>query len=372
MVAMWAAPGTWLWAVRRYLAVVALGSVACEFAHMPLYTLWRTGTPGEIVFAALHCAGGDVLIATASLVLALRRLGRTYSSAWRCAMSANKKLTMTVAALMVGALFAGPAQAETAKLSEVSHLHGIAVDPTDPARLYLATHHGVWLTNPDGTATRISDNRNDYMGFTPNPAQPIAFFASGHPEKGGNLGVLVSTDGAKTWTQISAGVNGPVDFHSMDVSPADPKVLYGHYGSVQVSRDAGKTWEVTGKPPADMFDLAASSKDPNTVYGATRAGLLVSRDAGRTWQAAYIVQRPATMVVTTKDGAAYAFQVGTGLLRTTEPSLAWQPVSNGFGDAVLLHLAVDPTNPERLYAVTDKSAILASQDGGKTWKPFKP
>ena len=245
------------------------------------------------------------------------------------------------------------------------------MDPADPSRLYLASHHGVYLTNPDGTATRVSDNRWDYMGFTPNPAQPGAFFASGHPEKGGNLGVLVSTDGAKTWTPISAGVNGPVDFHSMDVSPADPKVLYGHYGSIQVSRDGGKSWEVSGKPSADLFDLAASAKDPNTVYAATRAGLMMSRDAGRTWQAAYIVQRPATLVQTTKDGTAYAFQVGTGLLKTTEPSLAWQPVSNGFGEAVLLHLAIDPGNPERLYAVTDKSAILASPDGGKTWKPFR-
>lgn len=281
-------------------------------------------------------------------------------------------LAAATGALLLGAALGGPARAtETLKLSEISHLHGIAVDPADPSRLYLATHHGVYLTNPDGTATRVSDNRNDYMGFTPSPAQPGAFFASGHPERGGNLGVLVSTDGAKTWSSLSAGANGPVDFHSMDVSPADPKVLYGHYGSVQVSRDGGKSWDVTGRPPADIFDLAASAKDPNTVYAATRAGLTVSRDAGRTWQAAYIVQRPATLVATTKDGTAYAFQVGTGLLKTTEPSLAWQPLSNGFGDAILLHLAVDPTNPMRLYAVTDKSAILASEDGGKTWTPFR-
>ncbi|MGA1860276.1 hypothetical protein VH569_30200 [Azospirillum sp. 11R-A] len=287
-------------------------------------------------------------------------------------MCADKKLTVITSALMLGMMLVGPTQAaETLKLSEVSHLHGIAVDREDSSRLYLASHHGVWLTNSDGTATRVSDNSHDYMGFTPNPAQSGTFFASGHPETGGNLGVLVSTDGAKTWKAVSKGVNGPVDFHSMDASPVDPNVLYGHYGSVQVSRDAGKSWEVTGKPPADMFDLAASAKDANTVYAATRTGLTVSRDAGKTWQAAYMVARPATMVTTSKDGTAYAFMVGTGLLKTTEPSLAWQPVSNGFGDAILLHLAVDPINPERLYAVTDKSAILASQDGGKTWKPFR-
>jgi photosystem II stability/assembly factor-like uncharacterized protein len=142
-------------------------------------------------------------------------------------MSAKKKFAMAVAAILVGAMLTAPVQAaETLKLSEVSHLHGIAVDPTDPARLYLASHHGVWLTNPDGTATRVSDNRHDYMGFTPNPTQPGAFYASGHPETGGNLGVLVSTDGAKTWKQVSTGVSGPVDFHSMDASPTDPQRLY--------------------------------------------------------------------------------------------------------------------------------------------------
>lgn len=240
----------------------------------------------------------------------------------------------------------------------------------DPSRLYLASHHGVYRTNPDGTATRVSDDRSDYMGFTPDPAQPGAFFASGHPERGGNLGVLASTDGVKTWKSIAAGVNGPVDFHSMDVSPADPKVLYGHYGSVQVSRDGGKTWAVTGKPPADLFDLAALAMESNTVYAATRSGLMISRDAGRTWQTAHMAQRPATMVVTSKDGVAYAFQIGAGLLKTTEPSLAWQTVSTGFADTVLLHLAVDPANPERLYALTDKSALLTSLDGGRTWKPF--
>ncbi|UEM21320.1 YCF48-related protein [Skermanella mucosa] len=261
--------------------------------------------------------------------------------------------------------------AETIPLSKVSHIHGIAVDRTDPRRLFLATHHGVFLTNPDGTATRVSDGRHDYMGFTPDPEDPRTFYASGHPVTGGNLGFLVSTDGARTWTQVSLGANGPVDFHAMDASPADPKVLYGLYGGIQASRNGGKTWEATGKPPADTFDLAASARDPDTVYAATREGVMISRDAGETWQAGSMVQRPATMVETTDDGTVYAFQAGAGLLKTTEPSLAWQRVNNGFGEAVLLHLAADPKNSERLFAVTEKSQVLASQDGGKTWSPFQ-
>jgi photosystem II stability/assembly factor-like uncharacterized protein len=69
--------------------------------------------------------------------------------------------------------------------------------------------------------------------------------------------------------------------------------------------------------------------------------------------------------------AVYAFQVGVGLLRTTEPSVAWQTVGSDFGESVLLHFAADLTDPERLYAVTDKNVILSSRDGGKTWKPLQ-
>src|SRR3546814_11981285 len=61
----------WLRALRRYIAAVALANLVWEFGHMPLYTLWETGSASEISFAALHCTGGDILIALASVMLAL-------------------------------------------------------------------------------------------------------------------------------------------------------------------------------------------------------------------------------------------------------------------------------------------------------------
>lgn len=69
--------GCWLSTMRRYLAAMAGGNLVWEFAHMPLYTLWETGSPGEIVFAAIHCTGGDVLIASSALLAALVLFGRS-------------------------------------------------------------------------------------------------------------------------------------------------------------------------------------------------------------------------------------------------------------------------------------------------------
>lgn len=70
-----AAPAGWLATLRTWLLVVAGGNLLWEAAHLPLYTIWRTGTWQENAFAVLRCTGGDLLIATASLTLALVLVG---------------------------------------------------------------------------------------------------------------------------------------------------------------------------------------------------------------------------------------------------------------------------------------------------------
>jgi hypothetical protein len=65
----------WLRSLRVYLGVVLVGSLVWEFLHLPLYTIWSTGTPREQAFAAGHCTLGDLLIATSALTLALLLAG---------------------------------------------------------------------------------------------------------------------------------------------------------------------------------------------------------------------------------------------------------------------------------------------------------
>lgn len=255
-----------------------------------------------------------------------------------------------------------------AALSKDTHFHGIAVDAADSSRIFLATHHGLYVTGTDGKAQRVSEVR-DYMGFTAHPAEPAILFASGHPAGGGNLGFIVSKDAGRSWTKLSDGIGGPVDFHQMDVSKADPRVVYGVYESLQRSADGGQTWERVGPAPKDIISLAASSIDADTIYAATQSGLQKSGDGGRTWKAAS--DRTTTMVHVTRDGTIYAYMAGMGLVRASEKNLAWQVISKGF-DEFLLHFAADPRDPEQLYAITFHSrtraqGVIASQDGGRRW-----
>lgn len=67
----------WLSALRRYalLMLVLVANLPWETAQLPLYTLWRTGSWPQIVYAVVHCTLGDVMIACAALVLALAVAG---------------------------------------------------------------------------------------------------------------------------------------------------------------------------------------------------------------------------------------------------------------------------------------------------------
>lgn len=78
-------------ALAIYLTVIAGGNLAWETLQLPLYTLWRTGTRGEQAFAVIHCTGGDLLIASATLILALVMVGdRRWPAGryWRVASTA--------------------------------------------------------------------------------------------------------------------------------------------------------------------------------------------------------------------------------------------------------------------------------------------
>ena len=62
-------------ALRRYFVCIALGNLLWEVAQLPLYTIWITGTRGQLAFAVVHCTAGDLLIATLALLAALVTVG---------------------------------------------------------------------------------------------------------------------------------------------------------------------------------------------------------------------------------------------------------------------------------------------------------
>ncbi|MFZ5675377.1 MAG: WD40/YVTN/BNR-like repeat-containing protein [Pseudomonadota bacterium] len=274
-------------------------------------------------------------------------------------------------ATLFATLLAVPASAETlAELGRKTHYHGIAFARSGTAALMIATHHGLYAVDKDGTVTRISPVQ-DFMGFSPDPANELGFYASGHPATGGNSGFLRSVDGGASWRQLSPGVDGPVDFHQMDVSAADPKVIYGSFGRIQVSRDGGASWEIAGDAPERLIALAASGVKAERLYAATENGVLVSEDGAQSWAPLAFAGEVASTIQTGPDNALYAFVVGRGLMKASEHKPdSWSLLSNDFGEAIPLHLAANSEDGQHLALTLQNNEVRESLDGGKSWRLF--
>lgn len=256
-----------------------------------------------------------------------------------------------------------------ADLLSATHIHGIAAGPDGPDSVTLATHHGLWTADlAASTATRIGASQDDFMGYSPVPDTKGHAFASGHPATGGNIGVIATADGGATWAHVSDGLDGPVDFHNMEVSRADPAVLYGigHDGIVQHSADSGQNWQATGQAPDKLIDIATSATDPATLYAATETGLFVSRNQGGAWTVLIAQGAPVTTVDTGADGVLRAVGPGLGLV-TIGADSAPEIVSANLPDGYLLSLASTSTAPHRLMALSAKGRLVLSDDGGATW-----
>ena len=52
-----------------WAALSLLLNLAWEFAHLPLYTIWKDESAAGIAYAVMHCTAGDALIAGATFLL---------------------------------------------------------------------------------------------------------------------------------------------------------------------------------------------------------------------------------------------------------------------------------------------------------------
>ena len=264
-------------------------------------------------------------------------------------------------ALVLAALLAATgAAADPIPITRLTHIYGVAADPDDPERLYLASDRGFFVAARDGMADLVSASDAAVMGFAASPQRDGFYYAAAA------TGVRASLDFGKSWSAVPGGADAPGPFLALHISAPDPVRVYGVAGNVYRSDDGGVRWADLGPPPAPIVDIAASPFDREVVFLGTVRGLFVSSDAGASWQLALPGERPATLVETGGGGSVYAFVAGTGLLRTSGPGGAWETVTPASAfDGALIHMAVGPGG---LVVVTQFMKVLVSADGGATWE----
>lgn len=260
---------------------------------------------------------------------------------------------------------------ELTPVSSITHGHGLAVDAKDSSKVYIATHHGLLLLLNDKDLFTVGSKQDDYMGFSKHPFDSNVFFSSGHPATGGNIGFQKSEDGGFTWKKISDGLEGPVDFHAMAVSPANPNLIYGWFrGAIQRSIDGGKNWQ---RFPNNfvVVNLAADPKDENIVYAASPQGLMVSTDKGERWYS-LMDGFVSTLAVSPKNSQSLiSFSEKQRLAKSEDGGKTWTKISESFSGETPLFLAFNSQQPDTIYTLTEKNSLYKSTDGADNWKKIR-
>ncbi len=189
--------------------------------------------------------------------------------------------------------------------------------------------------------------------------------------------------------------------------PGDPNIYYAATasGGVWKTADGGVTWKSVfdDQPISSIGSLAIAPSDPNIVYvGSGEAnirgnvaegnGIYKTLDGGKNWMHVWKQRgQIGTMVVHPANAdVAFAAVLGKpfgpnperGVYRTKDGGKTWQQVLKKDADTGASDVAMDPTNPNVLFAgfwqarrypwnMTSGgpgSGLHVSRDGGDTWK----
>ena len=195
--------------------------------------------------------------------------------------------------------------------------------------------------------------------------------------------------------------------HDIEVDPTDPSTMYAAAatGGIWKTTNKGTTWApiFEGQPENTFGDLAISPGDPRIIWAGTGeqnnrqssswgSGVYRSTDAGHTWTHLGLTSTTSigrVIVHPTNPSVAWVAAVGNlwkptvdrGVFKTTDGGATWTKVLYVDTLTGATDLAIDPRNPDVLYAATYQrlrsaccfngggpgSAIYKSIDGGASW-----
>ncbi len=271
-----------------------------------------------------------------------------------------------------------------------------AVEP-GPGREFDMTQGVVYKTTDGGqnwTAVWRGDNLARYVWIDPrNP--DLVYVSTGIFDREaansvpdsripGGAGIVKSTDGGQTWTEVTNGLEN-LYVGSLFMHPENPDILlagtgniqYHEQGGVYLSTDGGGSWQHT--LTEDIIEsVEFSVSDPNIAYAGSDGSVYRSEDGGRTWERVsggldgwgprgVRAGFPIDFQVDPRDpNRIFANNYGGGNFLSADGGRIWTVASKGYTGAQVRDIAVDPTAPGRVLA-TARSGVFLSTDGGAEW-----
>lgn len=249
-------------------------------------------------------------------------------------------------------------------------LHSLAVDPTDPDKVMVGGHDGGAISTDGGkTWQQVSGLEGaDPMGWVISPDDPQKMYVGGHP------GFYRSADGGKSFSQDNSGLPG-TDVHGLGMDPQNPETLYAYIvdHGIYRSPDAGKSWEPVSSEAGVMGPILVDPRDSDTLYvSSMQGGFRKSTDGGESWET--VSPFPGGGMVMSisrswEDPDTFYAANGRQILKSTDSGESWRPVGGELPGVSAV--AVAPNDPLIVYAGVlegDTATVYRSEDGGESWE----
>jgi photosystem II stability/assembly factor-like uncharacterized protein len=243
-------------------------------------------------------------------------------------------------------------------------------DPDVPGRLWAAgwgTHDGGMVVYTDDGGTTWEVPGDDLYGTKVYVLARVA----GRPGTlyAGTLsGVWKSTDGAETWTRLTAQLPAVHKVTSLMLGPGAETVIAGTWERAWRSEDGGATWYGVFAGmilDSEVFTLTRVPGKPNEVWASTCGWVYRSLDGGSRWQrfTEGFENRRTPAFAALPSGRLLAGTVA-GLHLSDDGGAHWRRV--GPADLSILDLAWHPARPGRVLVASEGDGVWVSGDGGAT------
>ena len=252
----------------------------------------------------------------------------------------------------------------------------ISVDRSDPKTLVT----GVWKVDGRGGGIYLSHDNGRSWTVAPDMAGQNVLALAQAPSNAktyvaGTLsGVYRSIDGGQHWTQMSpAGSNELHEVESVAIDPVDINTVYaGTWHLPWKTTDGGAHWANIKEgliDDSDVFSIIIDPHTPATVYASACSGIYKSDSAGSLFHKVQGIPSTArrTRVLMQDPTNSNIVYAGTteGLYKTENAGANWARLTGP--DVIINDVFIDPTNDGRQLLATDRSGVLSSDDGGKTF-----
>ena len=221
-----------------------------------------------------------------------------------------------------------------------------AFNPQNPNIIYIgAANGGVWRSTDGGIQWQpLTDNQPSMaMGaIAIDPDNPnIIYAGTGEATYSGasysGLGLLKSTDGGDTWTQITTGFPANTYFSRIKIRPGHNNEIFASMGY---------------------------------------SGLFRSTDSGLTWAAKY-GSRIDDIVFSPSGDTLFAIGGGTGLIRSTDGGVTFSFFGSGLPEGWRIQFDLCKSNPSVMYAAIYSNSsgnvtVYKSSNYGANWNQLVP